>query len=377
MTAISIWQLTLVRRQVPSAQCGFLMVKTSVITIRDVAKESGFSSTTVSIVLNDAPLARYIPPATKKRIEKAAKKLGYRPNLFARSLRSKRSHTVGVMVFDMTDPYCTLILRGIENSLYQSSFLPILTDVHNERGRFERYLEMLLDRRVEALIVLANWLFVDIDVLADLEKSSIPSVMIARELQTDTVSSVIVDNEMGGYSAVEHLHSLGHRKIAFIRGPKTLGDSAPRWQGVRSFARSAGLELDPRLIVDLPESQDPISSFEAGYKLTEELIKRKRPFTALMAFDDMTAFGAIRALAKAGLRVPEHCSVIGFDDVAACSLYTPPLTTIRQPMEAMGAMAANLAIERINAVLEKREISAVHRKMAPELAVRESTRSLL
>ncbi len=237
------------------------MVKTSVITIRDVAKESGFSSTTVSIVLNDAPLARYIPPATKKRIEKAAKKLGYRPNLFARSLRSKRSHTVGVMVFDMTDPYCTLILRGIENSLYQSSFLPILTDVHNERSRFERYLEMLLDRRVEALIVLANWLFVDIDVLADLEKSSIPSVMIARELQTDTVSSVIVDNEMGGYSAVEHLHSLGHRKIAFIRGPKTLGDSAPRWQGVRSFAKSAGLELDPRLIVDLPESRGPDFKF--------------------------------------------------------------------------------------------------------------------
>ena len=200
--------------------------------------------------------------------------------------------------------------------------------------------------------------------------------MIGRELQTDTVSSVIVDNEMGAYSAVEHLHSLGHRKIAFIRGPKTLADSAPRWQGVRSFAKRTGLELDPRLIVDLPESGDPISSFEAGYKLTEELLKRKRPFTALMAFDDMTAFGAIRALAKAGLRVPEHCSVIGFDDVAASSLYTPPLTTIRQPMEAMGAMAANLAIEGINAVLEKREITAVHRRMAPELAVRESTRSL-
>ena len=231
------------------------MVKTSIITIRDVAKESGFSSTTVSIVLNNAPLARYIPPATKKRIEKAAKKLGYRPNLFARSLRSKRSHTVGVMVFDMTDPYCTLILRGIENSLYQSSYLPILTDVHNERGRFERYLEMLLDRRVEALIVLANWLFVDIDVLADLEKSSIPTMMIGRELRTDTVSSVIVDNELGAQLAVEHLYQLGHRKIAFIRGPKTLADSAPRWQGIRSFAKSTGLELDPRLIVDLPESQ--------------------------------------------------------------------------------------------------------------------------
>src|SRR5579862_9435427 len=140
---------------------------------------------------------------------------------------------------------------------------------------------MLLDRRVEALVVLANWLFVDIDVLADLEKSSIPSVMIARELQTDSVSSVIVDNELGGYSAVEHLHSLGHRKIAFIRGPKTLTDSAPRWKGVRSFAKSSGLELDPNLVVDLPESRDPISSFEAGYKLTEDLIKHKHHFTAL------------------------------------------------------------------------------------------------
>ncbi|HUK26015.1 MAG TPA: LacI family DNA-binding transcriptional regulator [Terriglobales bacterium] len=347
------------------------------ITIRDVARESGFSSTTVSIVLNNAPLARYIPPATKKRIERAAKRLGYRPNLFARSLRSKRSHTVGVMVFDMTDPYCTLILRGIENTLYQSSYLPILTDVHNERARFERYLEMLLDRRVEALIIVANWLFVDIDVLADLEKSSIPTAMIGRELQTDTVSSVIVDNEMGAYTALEHLYSLGHRQIAFIRGPKTLADSAPRWKGIRSFAKSKGLELDPDLVLDLPESRDPISSFEAGYKLTEELLKRKLHFTALMAFDDMTAFGAIRALVRAGVRVPEQCSVIGFDDIAASSLYTPPLTTIRQPMEAMGAMAVNVVVEGINAVQEKRELSAVHRKIAPELAVRESTRAVL
>jgi LacI family transcriptional regulator, galactose operon repressor len=349
----------------------------STVTIRDVAKESGFSSTTVSIVLNNAPLARYIPPATKKRIERAAKKLGYRPNLFARSLRSKRTHTVGVMVFDMTDPYCTLILRGIENSLYQNSYLPILTDVHNERSRFERYLEMLLDRRVEGLIVLANWLFVDIDVLADLEKSSIPTAMIGRELNTDSISSVIVDNELGAHIAIEHLYSLGHRKIAFIRGPKTLSDSAPRWRGIRNFSKEAGLEIDPKLTVDLPESRDPISSFEAGYKLTEELIKQKRPFTAILAFDDMTAFGAIRALAKAGVRVPEHCSVIGFDDVAASNLYTPPLTTVRQPMEAMGATAAGIVIEGINAVQEKRDMPAVHRKLAPEIAVRESSKTLL
>ena len=347
------------------------------VTIRDVAKESGFSSTTVSIVLNNAPLARYIPATTKKRIERAAKKLGYRPNLFARSLRSKRSHTVGVMVFDMTDPYCTLVLRGIENSLYQSSYLPILTDVHNERSRFERYLEMMLDRRVEGLIVLANWLFLDINLLADLEKSSIPTAIIGCELETDSISSVIVDNEVGAFLAAEHLHAMGHRKIAFIRGPKALSDSGPRWKGVRNFAKSVDLELDPRLIVDLPESRDPISSFEAGYKLTEELIRRKRPFTAIQAFDDMTAFGSIRALSKAGLRVPEQCSVIGFDDVATCALYSPQVTTVRQPMEVMGATAVAIVVDGINAVLEKSESTAAHKKVAPELVVRESTRSLL
>jgi LacI family transcriptional regulator len=347
------------------------------VTIREVAKESGFSSTTVSIVLNNAPLARYIPAPTKKRIEKAAKKLGYRPNLFARSLRSQRSHTVGVMIFDMTDPFCTPVLRGIDNSLYQSSFLPILTDVHNERSRFERYLEMLLDRRVEALIIVANWLFVNIGVLADLEKNNIPTVMIAQELETDSISSVIVDNEFGGRAALEHLYSLGHRQIAFMRGPKTLADSAPRWKGVRTSAKAHNLQLDPELIVDLPESSNPISSFEAGFQLTETLIKRKRPFTALMAFDDMTAFGAIRAFAKAGLRVPEHCSVIGFDDVATSALYTPSLTTIRQPMEAMGSLAVSIVAEGIESVVEKRPVSVTHRKMAPELVVRESTRSIL
>ena len=188
---------------------------------------------------------------------------------------------------------------------------------------------------------------------------------------------MIVDNEVGAHAALEHLYSLGHRRIAFIRGPKTLADSAPRWRGIRNFARSVGLELDQRLIVDLPESRDPLSSFEAGYKLTEELLKHRLPFTAILAFDDVTAFGAIRALTRVGLRVPEQCSVIGFDDVAAAALYTPPLTTIRQPMENMGAAAASIVVEGINSTLEKRGLTRVHRKITPELVVRDSTRPLL
>jgi LacI family transcriptional regulator len=343
------------------------------VTIRDVAERSGFSSATVSIVLNNAPLARYIPDTTKQRIQRAASHLGYRPNLFARSLRGRRSQTVGVMVFDMTDPYCTLVLRGIENTLYQSSFLPILTDVHNERSRFERYLEMLLDRRIEGLVVLANWLFVDINVLSDLEKNNIPTAIVGRELKNDNVSSVIVDNNLGARAALEHLYSLGHRKIAFIRGPRQLSDTEPRWRGVRAQARERDLPLDARLIVDLPESRDPFSSFEDGYKLTEELLHRRHPFTALMAFDDMTAFGAIRALAKAGIRVPEQCSVMGFDDVAPAAIYSPALTTVRQPMEVMGTMAATIVLEAINAALEKKPTRSVHRRIVPELIVRDST----
>src|SRR5579862_4495988 len=163
--------------------------KDMTVTMRDVAKASGFSPATVSIVLNNAPLARYIAPATKKRIEEAAKKLGYRPNAMARFLRSKRSHSVGVMFFDITDPFCTPILRGIENTLYQSSYVPIFADAQNQKNRFERYLEMLLEHHVDALIVVANWLFVDIQLLADVSKRNIPATTIGWELPGDTVGS--------------------------------------------------------------------------------------------------------------------------------------------------------------------------------------------
>ena len=350
--------------------------KSATITMRDVAHASGFSPATVSIVLNDAPLARYIAPATKKKIEEAAKKLGYRPNAMARFLRSKRTHSVGVMFFDITDPFCTPILRGIENGLYQASYLPILADAHNQRNRFERYLEMLLERHVEALIVVANWLFVDIHLLADFGKRNIPAATIGWELPGDTISSVMVDNEAGGRLALEHLHQLGHRKIAFIRGPKMLIDSAPRWKGIQKFAASAELEIDPNLVLQLPDVFDPNSSFEGGHRLTEELLQRKRKFTALMAFDDLTALGAIRALTKAGIKVPEQCSVVGFDDVALAAISAPSLTTVRQPLETMGNLAVNIAMEGINAAQEKRDWTISHHRTAPELVIRESTRAV-
>jgi DNA-binding LacI/PurR family transcriptional regulator len=352
------------------------MARSGVITIRDVARESGYSPSTVSIVLNNAPLSRYIPADTKARIVTAARRLGYRPNPLARSLRSQRSNIVGVMVFNITDPFCTPILRGIENSLYQSNYLSLLADAHNEPHRFERYLEMLLDRRVEALIVVANWLVTDIKLLADLTEKQVPTVIAGRAFEAESVSTVSVDNEGGASMALEHLYRLGHRDIAFLRGPKNLASSGQRWKGIRSFAQSAGLRLDSKRIAELPESLDPNSSFEAGSHLTSELLRHEKPFTALMAYDDVTALGALRALNKKGLRVPEDCSVIGFDDVAQASLSVPSLTTARQPMEAMGSMSVGIILDAIQSVSQKRDLPVVRRRIPAEIVVRESTRSL-
>jgi DNA-binding LacI/PurR family transcriptional regulator len=350
--------------------------KRGLVTMRDVAKSTGFSPATVSIVLNNAPLARYIAAATKKKIEETAKRLGYRPNAMARFLRSKRSQSIGVLVFDVTDPFCTPILRGIENALYPLGYLPIFADAHNQHERFERYLEMLLERHIDALIVVANWLFVDIHVLADLNKREVPSATIGWEIPGNLVSFVMVDNEAGGRLAIEHLYQLGHRRIAMIRGPKRLIDSAPRWRGVQKFAQSVKMEIDPALVMQLPDVFDANSGFEEGYRLTEELLQSKKKFTAILAFDDLTALGAIRALSKAGLSVPEQCSVIGFDDVAISGLSAPALTTVRQPLETMGSVAVNMMMDAIKAGHENRDWSVASQKLHPELVIRDSTKSL-
>jgi len=344
-------------------------------TLMDVARESGFSVSTVSLVLNEAPLSRYVAASTKAVVRETAERLGYRPDASARSLRSRRSETIGIMVFDISDPFCTLILKGIEETLSPTSYLPIIMDAHNEIKQFQRYLQMLLERRVEGLIVIANWLFVNINPLADLEREHIPIVLVGQQRHFGAMSSVIVDNEAGGYLALEHLHNLGHRDIAVIRGPVHLPDSGKRWAGMLKLAGEAGIKLRPEWTVDLPNVSDPNSGFAGGYRLMTDLLKRNERFSAVAAFDDMTAFGAIRALRQAGLRVPEDCSVIGFDDVPFAELASPSLTTIRQPMEQMGALAAEHVLKGIQAMNDEQPVVGEHRQMQPVLVSRESTMS--
>jgi len=340
------------------------------VTIRDVAGKSGFSITTVSMALNAGPASERISPATRTHIWKVARRLGYRPNLFARSLRSQRSQTIGVVVFDITDAYCTQILRGIENRLRPAGYFPIVTDLQNDRGQFQRCVDMLLGRRVEGLIAIANPIHLDTSLLREFAERDTPAVVIGRELQRGPVSSIVVDNETGTRLAVEHLYKLGHRRIAFIKGPKILVDSVQRWRGIESFAKKAGLKIDPRLVLEIKGQN---STYAEGCRLTEDLLRRSSDFTAIVAFDDLTACAAIRALTKAGRRVPTDCSVVGFDDIPGAEFYNPPLTTIQQQLEMQGSLGAEIVEQLINASVEKRATQAKFRKVSPKLIVREST----
>jgi LacI family transcriptional regulator len=352
-------------------------IKSTHVTLADVARASGFSSSTVSIVLNEAPLSRYVAAKTKEHIRKKAAEMGYHPDALARSLSRRHSQTIGVLVFDISDPFCMSLLRGIERTLYPTPYLPIIMDADNHPEQFDRYLDMLIGRRVEGLILVANWLFAEIDPLSKIEKNKIPITVVGRDLTPLSIRSVVVDNEAGGYAAIEHLYRLGHRKIVFLCGPKEMDDSSRRWQGIQRFASEVGLRLDPRLTFQLPSLMDPASGFEGGLGLTSELIKTQIEFSAILAFDDLTALGAIRALWMAGRRVPDDCSVIGFDDVPHAALSSPAITTIRQPMLDMGSLAANLVLDAIAASSRVSSKAKLLHLLPPELVQRDSTQKLM
>ena len=340
------------------------------VTIREVAGECGVSVTTVSMVLNNGPSARRISEPTRKRIWKVANKLGYRPNVFARSLRSNRSRSLGVMVFDITDPYCAQILRAIETHLQTSGYFSVLADLQNDPAQFQRCLNILLERRVEGIIAIANWTYLEARLLVEISSRYIPAVIIGRELTGNSISSVVVDNEAGTRQALQHLYELGHSKIAFIKGPRTLVDSAQRWRGLESFAHEVGLVINPRLVAEIKGRN---STYTEGYQLVEALLARNSEFTALVAFDDLTACAAIRALTKSGRVVPRDCSVVGFDDIPNSAFYNPPLTTVHQQLEMQGSLGAEIVEELIRASAEKRTTPPRHRRVAPRLIVREST----
>ena len=347
--------------------------KSGHVTLLDIARACEFSVSTVSIVLSDAPLSRHVAEKTRQKIRDMAKQLGYHPDAFARSLRRRHSQTIGVLAYDLTDPFCIPIVRGIQAGMQPAGYLPLLMDAQTERKLFDSYLKMVLERRAEGVIVIASWVFEEANLLADIEKNHVPIVIVGRDLSGSKISSVLVDNNAGGALAMSHLLELGHRKIAVIRGPAEMFDSESRWEGARRAAEEAGIQLDPRLTFQLPSLVDPTSGFEGGLLFAEQMLASGRPFTAVLAFDDLTALGVVRGLAGAGLRVPEDCSVLGFDDVLPAAVATPAITTIRQPLREMGLIASEWVIEALN-VREKEKKRAPRLHMSqPELVVRMSS----
>jgi DNA-binding LacI/PurR family transcriptional regulator len=333
------------------------------ITLRALAKRLKLSPATVSVVMNNAPAAKRIPGETKERIRDAARKLNYRPNFFARSLSLKRGFMVGVLAPELSEGYAAAIMAGIEDLLLREGYFYF---VASHRGRLDlirEYPDLLVDRAAEGVIL------INTPVIGSL---SVPVVTISGHQRVEGVTNIAVDNRKAAFLALEHLAKLGHKEIAFFKGHPGSADTEYRWKGILRAAQTFGIEVRPELTVQLQQDATiPGPSLpEEGYGSARQLLAAGRRFTALFAFNDVSAIGAMRAFRDANLRVPEDISVVGFDDIHGAAYLTPRLTTVRQPLREMGILAAKKLLQRISAGNNDalRSVS-----VQPELIVREST----
>jgi len=332
--------------------------KPGVVTLKVVAQHVGLTPGTVSAVLNDAPSARSIPQETTNRIHAAAKELDYRPNFFARTLRSKRTYTIGVIAEEIGDSYGSLVISGIEEYLRQKDYF-FLTVVHRHNPELlSRYSQLLQQRGVEGFIT------VDLQMTEGL---LLPTVAVPGHKTLPGVTNIVLDHNHAARVALNHLLQLGHKDIAFLKGQPFSSDSEHRWRAICRVAEELKIEIRPELTVqlDIPDSTPLL-----GYPFGKRLLERKVPFTALFAYNDISALGAIRAFQEAGLRVPQDISVVGFDDIQSAAYSTPSLTTVRQPLAHMGRLAAEALLARIESGAKDYPLEI---PIEPELVVRQST----
>lgn len=325
------------------------------VSLKTLATYLKLSPTTISLVLNGS--AESIPQETKDRVFAAAAKFNYRPNFFARSLRNKKTSTIGVLIRDMGDAYGSVLITGIEGVLREEQYFYLLANHHHRAELLDRYINLLLDRGVEGFIA------IDTDLRQPLPA---PTVAISGHRALPGVTNIVVDQQRAAEEGLKHLVSLGHTRIVFIRGQSFSSDAAERWECYLSAAKGLRIAVDPELFVQL-ESED--MSPQAGYPVMARLLEKTRDFTAVFAYNDLSAIGAIRALNDVGLRVPQDVSVVGFDDIPTAAFYSPSLTTVRQPLRDMGQIAAATLLGRLNQSAEAPATIAVE----PELIVREST----
>ena len=304
------------------------------ITIRDVAQHAQVSVTTVSHVINGT---RFVSDEAKARVRAAIAALNYVPSAVARSLKSSRTHTVGMMIPNNSNPYFAEIIRGIEDACFAAGFNVILCNSDDDPHKQAAYVRVLSEKQVDGLIVLSSG--GDPELLDTLRGAPMPQVLVDREIDDLAADLVEVDHEGGARLAVEHLVGLGHARIACIAGPLALSPARQRVQGWRSALQAAGLGHGDALVAD------GAFTAEGGHAAMQALLAQ-RP-SAVFASNDLMAIGALCAAADAGLRVPQDLSVVGFDDIALAAYSNPPLTTIAQPKQQTGELAARLLMQRI------------------------------
>jgi DNA-binding LacI/PurR family transcriptional regulator len=327
------------------------------ITLKAVAQHLGLTPGTVSAVLNNSSAARSIPEHTRKRILAAARELNYRPNFLARSLRVQRTFSIGVIAEEIGDAYGGMIVNGIEEYLSEKNYFFFTVAHRHDPKLLETYSEMLLARGIEALIT------IDTSIGAT---PLLPTVAVAGHQSVENVTNIVLDHRHAAQLALGHLRQLGHTRIAFLKGQEKSSDSASRWAAIEQVAGEMGIAIDPQLVLQL-EGMD--STPELGYPYGKALLARDGHFTALFAYNDISAVGAIRAFEEAGRRVPQDISVIGFDDISLASFSIPKLTTVRQPLLKMGRIAAQTVLDRI----EERAPFVPEIAVLPELVIRAST----
>jgi DNA-binding LacI/PurR family transcriptional regulator len=330
------------------------------VGLKELADYLGLAPATVSLVINGSSVADTIAPDTKKAILAAARKFNYRPNFFARCLRTKRSFTIGVMVPEVSEGYNVSVLSGIEDHLLQEGYFYFVASHRFQQDLIEEYSQLFLHRSVDGLIVVCTpW-----------EHSlPCPVATISCHHNVKGATRILLDHDEAAQLALRHLTGLGHRKIAFIKGQNFVPDTEVRWKAITKTAANIGLPISPNLVTGIEENSP---SPNLGYKATRDLLVAGEQFTALFAFNDICAMGAIRALHEFGLRVPEDVSVLGFDDIESAAYQTRGLTTVQQPLREMGKTAAQVILNRIlkgNAA--ERESEQI--LFEPQLVIRETT----
>ena len=331
------------------------------ISQKALAEYLRLSPSTVSLVMNDAPRAKLIPEVTRKRILDAAAKFDYRPDFYARYLYSKRSFTAAVLLPEIREPYAAAILAGIDHKLSREKYLYFTANHYGQEDLIREYPRRLMERAVEGFLLINTTLESD---------PGRPTVMIGSQPKVEGIPRFALNNDRGGALAVEYLAGLGHTKIAVIKGHPWRGAAAQRFEGIVKAAKAHGIVLDQRLVKELHSGNTPreMTAPEEGFSCGIDLVAAKVPFTALIAFNDVTAIGAIRAFRQAGLRVPEDVSIIGFDDIESGGYLTPSLTTLRQPLEQMGELAA----EHLIGIIDNGQPPLAEVLVDPTLIERES-----